>query len=75
MLIEYGAAIEAKEPAQNQTALMWAAAERHPDVVTALIEAHADLKAHTKQGFTPMHFAARVGDLESVKFCWPPEWM
>ena len=52
MLIEYGAAVNAKEPTQNQTALMWAAAERHPDVVKALIDAHADLKAHTKQGFT-----------------------
>ncbi len=67
MLIEYGAAINAKEPAQNQTALMWAAAERHPDVVKALIDAHADLKANSKQGFTAIHFAARVGDLESVK--------
>lgn len=67
ILIEYGAAINATEPAQNQTALMWAAAERHPNVVTALIEAHANLKAHTKQGFTALHFAARVGDLESVK--------
>jgi uncharacterized protein len=67
MLVEYGAAITAKEPAQNQTALMWAAAERHPDVVQALIQAHADLKANTKQGFTAIHFAARVGDLASVK--------
>jgi len=67
MLVEYGAAVNAKEPAQNQTALMWAAAERHPEVVQALIEAHADLKANSKQGFTPIHFAARVGDLESVK--------
>jgi uncharacterized protein len=67
MLVEYGAVVNAKEPTQNQTALMWAAAERHPDVVKALIEAHADLKAHSKQGFTAIHFAARVGDLESVK--------
>jgi len=67
LLIEYGAAVNAKEPAQNQTALMWAAAERHTDVVKAFIEAHADLKAFTKQGFTAIHFAARVGDLESVK--------
>jgi ankyrin repeat protein len=67
MLVEYGAAVNAKEPAQNQTALMWAAAERHPDVVKALIDAHADTKARTKQGFTPLHFAARVGDLDSVK--------
>jgi ankyrin repeat protein len=67
ILIEYGAAINAKEPSQNQTALMWAAAEHHPDVVQSLIEAHADLKANTKQGFTAIHFAAREGDLESVK--------
>jgi ankyrin repeat protein len=71
MLIEYGAAVDAAEPTSNQTALMWAAAERHPDVVTALVSgnagAHANLKAHTKQGFTALHFAARVGDLESMK--------
>jgi ankyrin repeat protein len=67
LLIEYGAVVDAKEPAQNQTALMWAASERHPDVVSALIQAHADPKVHTKQGFTAMHFAARVGDLESIK--------
>ena len=66
MLIEYGASVNAKEPEQNQTALMWAAAERHPDVVKALIDAHADLKATTKQGFAAIHFAAREGDLESV---------
>jgi ankyrin repeat protein len=35
--------------------------------VSALIAAHADLKAHTKDGFTAIHFAARVGDLESIK--------
>ena len=67
MLVEFGAAVNAKEPKQSQTALMWAAAERHPDVVKALLEAHADLAAHTKQGFTALHFAARTGDLESVK--------
>jgi uncharacterized protein len=67
MLIEYGATVNAKEPMQNQTALMWAAAERHPDVVKAFIDAHADLTANSKQGFTAIHFAARVGDLESVK--------
>jgi ankyrin repeat protein len=67
MLVEYGAAVNAKEPKQNQTALMWAAAEHHSDVMKALIEAHADLKAATKQGFTALHFAARIGDLESIK--------
>jgi ankyrin repeat protein len=67
LLVEYGAVVNAKEPKQNQTAVMWAAAERHPDVVQALIDTHADLKANSKQGFTAAHFAARVGDLESLK--------
>ena len=67
MLIKAGANVNARETFHNQTALMWAAAERHPDVVQALIQAHADLKANTKQGLTAIHFAARVGDLESVK--------
>ena len=67
LLIEYGAMVNASEPNQKQTALMWAAAERHPNVVSALIAAHADLNAHSKEGFMPIHFSARVGDLESVK--------
>jgi ankyrin repeat protein len=46
---------------------MWAAAERHADVVRALVEAGADLRAHTRQGFTALHFAAREGDLESTR--------
>jgi ankyrin len=52
---------------QNQTALMWAAAERHAKVAQVLIEASADLQAHTKTGFTALHFAARVGDIESTQ--------
>ncbi len=67
LLLEYGAAINAQEPSQNQTALMWATAEHHPNVVKALIDAHADLKAHTKPGFTALHFAAREGDQECVR--------
>lgn len=67
LLIEYGAKVNEPEPTQNQTALMWAVVERHADVVKALIDAHADLRAHTRQGFTALHFAARVGDLDSLK--------
>jgi len=67
MLFVHGADVNAKEPTQNQTAAMWAAAERHPQVLRTLIEVGADLKAHTKTGFTPLHFAARVGDLESAR--------
>src|SRR5580693_1854556 len=47
-LLEFGATIEAKEPDQHQTALMWAASEHQLGVAQALIDAHADLKAHSK---------------------------
>jgi uncharacterized protein len=67
MLLVHGANVNAKEPNQNQTALMWAAAQQHPKVLQALIEAGADLQAHTKSGFTALHFAARVGDMESTR--------
>jgi ankyrin repeat protein len=66
-LIAHDAAVNAKEPTENQTALMWAAAEHHADVVKALIGAHADLQAHSKKGYTALHFAAREADQETVK--------
>ena len=66
-LLVRGADVNATEPTQHQTALMWAAAEHHPNVLQTLIDARADLAAHTKLGFTALHFAARDGDLESVR--------
>lgn len=66
-LIAHDAAVNAKEPVQNQTALMWAAAERHSGVVKILIDAKADLQARTKRGFTALHFAAREGDQDSIR--------
>ena len=65
LLIAGGADVNAKEPSQHQTALMWAAAEKHPDVVKTLIDHGADLQARTKKGFTALHFAARAGDIET----------
>jgi ankyrin repeat protein len=67
MLMARGGDVNAKEPLQNQTALMWAAAEHHPDVVRALIGHGADLWATTRKGFTALHFAAREGELESTR--------
>jgi ankyrin len=66
-LIAHGADVDAKEPSQNQTALMWAAAEHQAAVVRRLIQAKANLQAHTKKGFTALHFAAREGDMGSAK--------
>ena len=67
MLLVHGADVNVKEPTQNQTALMWAAAQQHAKVVQLLIQANADLQAHTKSGFTALHFAARMGDMESTR--------
>src|SRR5690349_12160171 len=46
-LVRRGADVNAREHAHQQTAVMWAAAERHPDVVSALIAAHADIRARS----------------------------
>jgi ankyrin repeat protein len=46
-LLVHGAQVNAKEHEHQQTALMWAAAERHPDVVQMLIEARADIRARS----------------------------
>ena len=47
MLLARRADVNAAERGQGQTALMWAAAERHPDVVTTLIEGGADVNARS----------------------------
>jgi ankyrin repeat protein len=67
ILIAGDADVNAKEPVQNQTALMWAAAEHHPDVVRILIQAKANVGAPTKNGFTALHFAAREGDIDNAR--------
>ena len=47
-LMAHGADVNAKQTAHDQTALMWAAGNRHPGVVQALIEAGADLEARSR---------------------------
>jgi ankyrin repeat protein len=47
-LLVHGADPKAKEPEHDQTALMWAAAESHPDVVALLIEFGADIRARSR---------------------------
>jgi ankyrin repeat protein len=46
-LLPRQAAINAAETGRQQTALMWAAAQRHPEVVKVLLENGADVKART----------------------------
>jgi len=47
-LIAAGAKVNAKEPEHDQTALMWAAAEKHPDAVRVLLDAGADFRARSR---------------------------
>ena len=65
-LLAHKADVNASDKERGQTALMWAVAQKHPDVVEALIEGGADIDAHSTGGFTPLFFAARVGDTESA---------
>jgi uncharacterized protein len=46
-LLPRKANVNAAETERQQTALMWAAAQRHPDVVKVLLENGADVKART----------------------------
>ena len=47
-LLEHGADVNAAELERGQTALMWAVAQRHPDVARLLIQSDADLHARSK---------------------------
>ncbi len=55
------------ETKPEQTALTWAAAEGHAEVLAELIRAGADFRASLPSGFTPLLFAVRNGHLEAVK--------
>ncbi|MGH9784243.1 MAG: ankyrin repeat domain-containing protein, partial [Terriglobia bacterium] len=65
-LLARGADVNAKEGRRGQTALMWAVAQKHAEVVRALIQGGADIRARSEGGFTPLLFAARVGDKDSA---------
>ena len=68
-LISAGADVNAAEREHRQTALMWAVAERHVDVARLLVDRGADVRARSASGFTPLLFAARMGDRDLVSLC------
>jgi ankyrin repeat protein len=47
-LLAHGANIDAKEHSRDQTALMWAVAQQHAEVVKVLVEAGADFGSRTR---------------------------
>ena len=67
LLIDAGADVDAREGWREQTALMWAAAERNAAAAQVLIEAGADVAARSQAGMTPLLFAARSGDIDTVR--------
>ena len=55
------------EAKTEQTALVWAAAEGHADVVAALIQTGAEFQMTLESGFTPLLFAVRQGHADVVR--------
>jgi ankyrin repeat protein len=53
VLLEHGATLDAKDAQFEQTALMVAVRENHPQVVKLLVELGADVNAKTRVGPTP----------------------
>jgi ankyrin repeat protein len=81
MLLEAGAGVDAADAYQQQTPLMWAAAEGHAEVITTLVAAGADpnrkgrVNTITERrnsdfptgGFTALMFASREGHEAAVR--------
>lgn len=67
LLLLHGAEVNAKTPLEEQTALMWALAEKYADVARTLIEYGAEVSARSRHGFTPLLFAARAGGLDGAR--------
>ena len=64
-LLEAGADATTSEPSQEQTALMWAAAQGHAAVVRALIANGANLHARSLARRRTVHIGSRFGDRTS----------
>jgi len=66
-LVIRGATVDSRDERRGQTALMWAAAEGHAEIVKELIEAGADFRLRLASGFTPLLFAVREGRIDVVR--------
>ena len=67
LLLSHDAVVNAATTRTHETALMWAIAERHRDIVGVLIDNGADVHPTEQQAFSPLMSAASHGDVEAVK--------
>ncbi len=65
-LVAHGADVNAREQWREQTALMWAAVEGGTAVTRALLDVGADVHARSRGGFTPLLFAVRHNQAETL---------
>ena len=66
ILLAHDAQVNATDKDHGLTALMWAVAEKRPEMVQALIEGDADIHLRSSEGLDALMLAARVGDAMSA---------
>ena len=67
ILLGRDAQVNAKDRDHGRTALMWAVAEKRPEMVQALIEGDADIHLRSNDGLDALMLAARFGDVMSTE--------
>ncbi len=67
-LIAAGADVNATERTDDQTALMWAVAERHPEITRLLVAAGANVEARSRQRDLPEPYVIEMSLDENI---WP----
>ena len=67
VLLAHGADVDAREGWRGQIALMWATVEGNTAVAQALSEAGANVAARSDGGFTPLLFAVRHNQQDTLR--------
>ena len=72
-LLDRGANVNATESARDQSALMWAVSERHPEIVGVLMENGADVRARSLTRIRMVKLDSRGGGRRSPEVATPLE--
>jgi ankyrin repeat protein len=67
ILLGHDAQVNAKDKEHGRTALMWAVAEKRPEMVQVLIEGDADIHVRSNEGLDALMLAARFGEVMSTE--------